>query len=97
MGTLNYNNILQLLFCRRLDKWDEVMCMDLFCSLRSGHKTRQKCRLLVSDSNVVMMMEEKKKLSCWCSACSIGKRCLKVDSEEECWIVRKSVYNCWFL
>lgn len=84
MGTLNYNNMLQLLFCRRLDKWDEVMCMDLFFSLRSGHKTRKKCRLLVSDSNVLMMVEEKKKLSCCCTACSRGKRCLKVDSEEEC-------------
>lgn len=83
MGTLNYNNMLQLLFCRRLDKWDEIPCVDLFFSFRNGHETRKKCRLLMSDSNVLMMMEEKKKLSCCCSACSIGKRCLKVDNEEE--------------
>lgn len=57
--------------------------MDLFILLRLGHKTGKKCRLLVSDSNVLMMMEEKKKLPCCCSACRIGKRCLKVDSEEE--------------
>lgn len=35
--------------------------MDLFFSLRNCHKTRKKCRLLMSDSNVLMMMEEKKK------------------------------------
>lgn len=62
--------------------WDEMPCVDLFFSLRNGDETRKKCRLLISDSNM-LMMEEKKKLSCCCSACSIGKRCLNVDSEEE--------------
>lgn len=35
------------------------------------------------DSNVLIMMEDKKKLSWYCSACNIGKRCLKVDNKEE--------------
>lgn len=54
-----------------------------FFSLRNDNKIRKKCKSLISDSNILMLMEDKKKLSRCCSACSIGKRCLKVDSEEE--------------
>ena len=57
--------------------------MGLFFSLRNDHERRKKCKLLVSDSNVLMMMEDKEKMPRCCSACSIGKRCLKVGDEEE--------------
>ncbi|XP_052651733.1 anamorsin isoform X1 [Harpia harpyja] len=83
-GSLNYNTILQLmLFCRRLDKWDEVPYVDLFFSLRNNHEIWKKCNLLTSDSNVMMIMEDIKKAPMCCSACSIGKKCLKLEEEEE--------------
>uniref|UniRef100_A0A663FGX9 Core shell protein Gag P30 domain-containing protein n=1 Tax=Aquila chrysaetos chrysaetos TaxID=223781 RepID=A0A663FGX9_AQUCH len=63
MGTLNYNTILQLmLFCRRQDKWDEIPYVDMFFALRNYYETRKKCKLSVSDSNVLMKMEEKRQL-----------------------------------
>lgn len=39
-GSLNYNSILQLmLFCRRMDKWGEVVYVDFFFILRCDHET----------------------------------------------------------
>lgn len=41
-GSLNYNTILQLmLFCRRMDKWDEVAYVDLVFVLRRDHETHK--------------------------------------------------------
>nr|XP_009505529.1 PREDICTED: natural cytotoxicity triggering receptor 3 ligand 1 [Phalacrocorax carbo] len=84
MVSLNYDAILQLmLFCKRQDKWDEIPYVDLFFTLRNDHGTRKKCKLLMLDSNVLMMMVDMKKpLQCF-SACSIGRRCLKLEEEKE--------------
>ena len=71
------------MFRRRLDKWDEVPYVDLFFSLRNNHEIPKKYNLLTSDSNVMIMMEDIKKAPRCCSACSIGKRCLKVEEQEE--------------
>lgn len=33
-GTLNSKTVLQLLlFCRRVDKWDDILCVNLFFML----------------------------------------------------------------
>lgn len=68
-GTLKYNTILQMMFCRRQGKWDEVPYVDLFFTLRNDYETRRKCKLLDTDANVVMMLEDRDTDSHCCSAC----------------------------
>ncbi|KAK4819206.1 hypothetical protein QYF61_026822 [Mycteria americana] len=49
-GTLSYNTVLQLmLFCRRMDKWDEVSYVDLFFTLQNNNEIRKKCKLSNND------------------------------------------------
>lgn len=77
-----------MLFRQRLDKWDEVPYVDVFFTLRNDHETQKKCILLTSDSNVMMMMDDIKKPSQCCSICGIGKRCVKLqDEEEDVWML----------
>ena len=33
-GSVNYNTVLQLMFCRRTGKWDEVPYVDAFMTLQ---------------------------------------------------------------
>lgn len=61
------------MLCRRLDKWDEVPYVDIFFTLRNDNVNQNKCRLLTSDSNVIMRMDDMKKPSQRCSACNTGK------------------------
>uniref|UniRef100_A0A8B9SD64 Core shell protein Gag P30 domain-containing protein n=1 Tax=Apteryx owenii TaxID=8824 RepID=A0A8B9SD64_APTOW len=84
-GTVNYNTILQLmLFCRREGKWDKVPYVDLFFTLRNHPEWQKDCMLTPKDPMVLALEKEDKRAPrrC-CSACSIGKRCIKYRQDEE--------------
>jgi len=85
-GTLCYNTILQLmLFCKREGKWEEMTYVDLFFSLRNHPEWQRQCGMHPHGSMVMALKKgkcEKGSKKC-CAACSVGKECLKYESEEE--------------
>lgn len=89
-GTLNYNTLLQLmLFLRREKKWDEVMYADIFFTLRQHPEWQEESGINLAPSDPPVLAVEKdqnkhngKTLKRCCSACSVGRRCLKLTREE---------------
>jgi len=83
-GTVNYDTLLQLvLFCRQLEKWDEVVCFDLFLNLQNDHESREDCKLPMADANDMFEATKRKrktKDSC-CNGCWKGKECVKTGAE----------------
>lgn len=59
--------------------------MDLFFILRNHPEWQRECGYTPQDPMVLALEKEQgnKELNRCCSACSIGKRCLKYGSEED--------------
>lgn len=72
-GMLNYNTLLQLmLFLRREEKWDEVLCVDMVFTLRRYLEWQKECGIyLVPNDPCDLALEKGKTLKRCCSACSV--------------------------
>ena len=85
-GTLCYNTILQLMsFHKREGKWEEVTYVDLFFSLRNHLEWQRQCGIHPRVSMVMALGKGQceKGLKKCCANCSVGKKCLKFESEED--------------
>lgn len=86
--TLNYNTLLQLMLLLRGEKkWDEVMCAVMVFTLRQHPEWRKERAINLAPSDPFVLALEKdqnkrngKTLKRCCSACSIGRRCFKINS-----------------
>jgi len=69
---MNYDMLLQLmLFCRQLEKCDEMVHVDLFLKLQNYYKTWKDCKLLMPDGDGIFEVTKRKgktKYGC-CNGC----------------------------
>lgn len=72
-----------MLFCRREGKWNEAPDVDLFFDLLNNPDLQKECRHVPRDPMILALeKEDKKPLKRCCSACSIGKCCIKLSETE---------------
>lgn len=75
-----------MLVLRREGKWDEVLYVDMFFTLRNHPEYQTDWGLTVPQDPMVLALEKeykkegKRKLKRRCSACSIGQRCTKLGN-----------------
>lgn len=89
-GTLNCDPLLQLMFLRQEEKWDETISVDMFFTLRNHPEWQRECGINPAPSDPLLLSLEKdekkqrkeKPPSRCCLSCATGQRCLKLKPEE---------------
>lgn len=62
-GALSYNTLLELvLFLRREEKWDEVLYVDMFFTLRQHPGWQKKCGISLAPTKPLVLALEKDRL-----------------------------------
>ncbi|XP_053910881.1 uncharacterized protein LOC128850478 [Cuculus canorus] len=71
-GTLDYNTILQLMYCKQEGKWDEVPYVELFFVLRNNREWQKECG--------IMLLETESNSRC--RGCSAEGKCIQCSAVE---------------